>query len=359
MKTVPIFLLLALTCAAQAQTAPPQATTNRFTKLAFTQSFPTAPDVSGNDWAQGEVWSAEFPWSPPYPVPTQMYQPLPEGGPGVRILGGAALINHPSTHAAWGPAYLTGYWEVKARFRGSDGGADSFGSVMLMAKEHYENADAGLMWTNAIEEWCEIDAFEAWGHNSAVVSVIDWIWPVGASGPIHASINANNYNTGLSIDPIDGNWHIFGLLKLVGSLSWYIDNVLIATAPTPAVCDRQHPVLSIEAGSHSGRTTQTTDVDWVNIWQPVPWATAAQTRTTVKAGGTIIDAAGNVWAFSPATTPPYGNKIIKNGVAPSYGGIGTTLVLDANGVLWLQNGAGQWHKDGGTTWIAEASGPTT
>jgi len=72
-------------------------------------------------------------------------------------------------------------------------------------------------------------------------------------------------------------------------------------------------------------------------------------------GGSITDAAGNVWAFGPNLRNPGEHNIVLNGVPT--GGWAVKLVIATSGAAWHYNYYGQWFTGNGTTWTQEANAP--
>src|SRR3954452_5608643 len=72
-------------------------------------------------------------------------------------------------------------------------------------------------------------------------------------------------------------WHTYGVLWVLGKVSWYYDNQLLFSANTTAVFDQQDFFLVLSmveganwtAGNMTGVTASTLNlnVDWVRVWQ--------------------------------------------------------------------------------------------
>jgi hypothetical protein len=226
--------------------------------LVFSESFLESIDLSNT--GQNERWFTKAPWGTESGQQTGTYSLLPDGGLRITTRSATSIINHPENAAAWGPEYLFGYFEARLRFSSTSDVKNSWGAFWLMSKPFFEKADG----SPGLRRWCELDVFEAAGHNVAVVTVHSWTWPNG--GRMVDQKNDNSYHGGLATDPIDGEWHTFGALWQKTKISWYIDNELIATSSSLPICDVQPLIMIVGAQTHSS-DSQTTDIAWVHLWQ--------------------------------------------------------------------------------------------
>lgn len=80
---------------------------------------------------------------------------------------------------------------------------------------------------------------------------------------------------------------------------------------------------------------------------PVPSATGA-TIITPATGGSLKDAAGNVWSFGTGLRFAGEASLLINGSAAA-GGFAAMLVLGADGNIYQYNAYGQWYAGSGTT----------
>lgn len=244
-----------------AQTPPPQATAAGFSKLVFNDEFSVDTITST---AATRLWWNNFWFFPPVVGTTEM---LPTEGavrlttPG--ISPHTHLVNHPVDTSAYGPNYIFGYFEARMRFLAGPGGdvTNSWGAFWLFSKAAIEDRVSDA---NGNKTWCELDVAEMFRHGLLNTTIHAWYQPSGGTpqdsfNPVHLSVVPN--------DPLDGNWHTFGLLWQSGVVTWYMDDVQVARYEhTFDVCNTQPmtPVLSVQT---LAADSQSADVDWVRVWQ--------------------------------------------------------------------------------------------
>ena len=246
---------------AQTPTAPPQASAVGFTSLVFNDEFSVDSFTSA---ATTRLWWDNFWFFPPAVGTSEMLS----GGGIVRLTTPGTsphthLINHPVNTSPYGPDYLFGYFEARMRFLPGTGGdvVNSWGAFWLLSKPGIED---NISDANGNKAWCEIDIAEMFGHNLLNTTIHSWYQPSGESPQDTLNPAHLNYVT---IDPIDGEWHTFGVLWQSGIVTWYLDNVQVATYEhTFSVCNTQPMTLVLSSQSLTS-DSQITDVDWVRIWQ--------------------------------------------------------------------------------------------
>jgi hypothetical protein len=256
---IPIVLFIDI-AHAQPGFPPTQAAKEGFTQLIFNDEFRSINFESNN-----RIWFTES-WLDPSFDGRKFgsYKLLPDGGlrmtinPGNPQMG-IGIVNHPPNHIPFGPDYIFGYFEARMRFSGTDV-ANSWGTFWLESKKYIENTDSDA---NGNEAWCELDVFEADGHYTSVTT--EHSWTKSAGGAQKNSQNINAVQT-LSIDPLDGNWHTFGLLWKQDYVAWYIDDMKVADFVSYPICNTHPMTLLVGAQDHIG-DSQTTDVSWVRVWQ--------------------------------------------------------------------------------------------
>lgn len=246
---------------AQAPTPPPQAIAAGFKNLVFNDEFSVDSFTSA---ATTRLWWESFHFFPP---PVGVIEMLPGGG-GVRLTTPGKsphthLVNHPVNDAPYGDGYLFGYFEARMRFLpGANADvANSWGAFWLFSKPAIENKVSDA---NGNRSWCEIDVAEMYRHGQLNTTIHSWYQPNGGTpqdtfNPVHLNV--------VNGDPIDGNWHTFGLLWQPGVVTWYMDNVQVATyAHSYAVCNTQAmtPIFSVQSLADD---SQIADVDWIRIWK--------------------------------------------------------------------------------------------
>lgn len=245
---------------AQTPTPPFQARAAGFTRLVFDDEFTVDSFTSA---AVTQRWWNSF-WFFPPPVGTSVLMP---GGyvrittPGVSP--NTHLVNHPVNASPYGPSYIFGYFEARMRFLPGPGGnvINSWGAFWLLSKTAIENQDADA---NGNKSWCEIDVAEMFGHNLLNTTIHSWYQPNG--GTVQNTSNPNHLNY-VTIDPIDGYWHTFGVLWKSGVVTWYLDNAQVATYQHSfSVCNTQ-PMTMVLSSQTLTNDSQIADVDWVHIWQ--------------------------------------------------------------------------------------------
>ena len=176
---------------------------------------------------------------------------------------GSMIINHPDVFAAYESSFLHGYFEASIRLATTTGAiANNWAAFYLVSKSFLENTDVAPSGT---AKRCELDVFEAHGHNQADTTEHWWTMPAGGQwGDQNNQATSLVFN--LPTDPLDGNYHTYGMLWQYGKVTWYYDNVLINSFDSFPGCDTTP--MSIIFGAHSyGSDEQETDVQWVRVWQ--------------------------------------------------------------------------------------------
>jgi hypothetical protein len=242
---------------AQAQLVPPpQASGAGFSNLRFDEEFQTLPDIGFG--TAGHKWNANMWWKP---VPPEESYVMRNGI--FTIIGcscdGVDLCTQ--YHDFSGGTYFQGgYFE--ARMRCTDWSAfwlfckvRPFGNPVL--------AGEPLTWTN------EIDIIET-----------DPGSPKTAFCTLHANSSAdggvpdtlNEPHSFLLQHQLIGRWHTYGLLWTQSQISWYVDNVKIAsTTPFPSTWQPVQLILGVGPGGVNGSASTVvppvTQVEWVRVWE--------------------------------------------------------------------------------------------
>ena len=204
------------------------------------------------------------------------------GGPGIRLTSNSGglldVVSHP-IDALMGPItnFKYGYYEASIRLSTTTGNiANSYVAFWLQSRQHIEQQSYSTMQggLGVIEQWCEIDVVEGGqGHNKTVNTVHSFFNPWPATLATAANVqNSNNVNS-VPNDPLDGNCHTYGVLWIANSISWYMDNVLIAAANTGngtnsyPICNSNDMeiILGIMSSTHADQ--QIADYQWVRVWQ--------------------------------------------------------------------------------------------
>jgi len=253
--------LAAALARAQAPTVPAQAAAAGFATLTFSDDF-TADTIT--DAATVRRWWNSL-WF--FPPPVGSTARLSDSGivrlttPGTTP--NTHLVNHPINSDAYGPDDLFGYFEARMRFSAGPGGdvRNSWGAFWLLSKPAIENKVTDA---NGNKAWCEIDVAEMFGHGFLNTTIHSWVQ--GGSGRPKDAINPAHLNM-VTTDPIDGNWHTFGVLWQQGVVTWFLDDVQVATySHAFSVCNTQ-PMTVVLSSQSLMDDSQVADVAWVRIWR--------------------------------------------------------------------------------------------
>lgn len=121
----------------------------------------------------------------------------------------------------------------------------------------------------------ELDIFEGQGNdpNHFYGTINEW------NGPTDLVTTNSPYHNRFPL-PAKNNfaqWHTYGLLWVPGRVTWYFDNEVVGTAPTPAIFDQQDFFIILgsqeganwKGGNLTGVTAQTIslNVEWVHVFQ--------------------------------------------------------------------------------------------
>lgn len=253
--------ILGLTPALSQGYTPPGATAGGYTTLMFSDYFLTFDQASD----PYRIWWTE---TAVIGVPSGGAFTLLGPGLGLKMTTGptglgSALINHPVSQQPWSyGGWMHGYFEAAIRLSTTSGSlVNSWGAFWLESKSLLEGTAVD---SSGTKNWCELDIFEALGHNSVDGTEHWWTWPSG--GTMLDSHNPNSLISGLPGDPLDGQYHQYGLLWQPGKVTWYFDNTPIATFTSFPGCDTQPMTLIVSINSHTD-DEQEADVGWVRVWQ--------------------------------------------------------------------------------------------
>ena len=245
-------------------TPPAQAAKAGFTKLGFDEEFSGPLDIgygkSGHKWNAGLWWQ---------PIPPQSAFSVANNV--LTITAGQSKNADPAKSAdlctqyhdaSGGKYFLGGYFE--ARLFCTDWSAFwLFCADRPQVYGQLVKAANSATWTN------EIDIIET---------------DPGSPTRAFCTLHANSSGDGGVVDrinsphafarpsPLIGTWHIYGLLWTREGLSWYIDNIKVASSP-PFVSTWQPVQLILTAapggvnGSASSLLPPVTQVSWVRVWE--------------------------------------------------------------------------------------------
>lgn len=145
-----------------------------------------------------------------------------------------------------------GYFEARIRFQQSPYNWPAF---WLLSEKRTE-----MDKTSPVGKWCELDAFE--GGRPGYFQGTAHNWRDGKSAS-----NANQHFR-LPVSANFGNWNTVGMLWSPGRVSWYFNDVLVGSAPSPRVCDQQQMFLVIGSQKRAGGLSpESVDVDWVRVYR--------------------------------------------------------------------------------------------
>jgi beta-glucanase (GH16 family) len=173
-------------------------------------------------------------------------------------------------------AFRYGYFE--SQFKWDVGSLGAYSAFWLVSSENALGTD--IINGNGDGEFCELDIFEGASQ-----------YPLRYFGTVHDWHRISGVNSSTTNSP---NWttlaggtdysinHLYGMLWVPGSVTFYFDNVALVTVSTPAVCDRQRLYLLLSEqesinfvqGNLTGETAPSLNmnVDYVRVWQIVPLA---------------------------------------------------------------------------------------
>lgn len=253
-------ILLAFPVCAQ---VPPGAAAGGYTTKIWGDNFTTF-DQSGDFYQTWWTGNAVILGNSLGTATLQPYSP--PATMGIQLLttatgGWSSIFNHPPHSPSFEPGWKHGYFEAYIRLKTGGSILNNWAAFWLEAKPLFELTD-GYPGT---QTWCEIDIFEALPYHHAInASEHWWTWPSG--GKITGVQNSNSVVSGLAPDPLDGNWHTYGLLWQPGKITWYFDNTAVLSINSYPGCDTQPMTLILSAQSR-GKDQQETDVGWVSVWQ--------------------------------------------------------------------------------------------
>ncbi len=153
--------------------------------------------------------------------------------------------------------FTYGYFEARVRF---DPNKDNWPAFWLSSKEQRLHESNKV--SNAIADVaCEIDIMEGVKKTDVYGGTVhDHKW---GSAP-HNIINDNSW---ISIP--EGadfrDWNVFGVNWTPDKISWYFNDKLMSSWPTPQVCKDAKLFIIIGAQKFEGIRSQTLDVDWIGV----------------------------------------------------------------------------------------------
>jgi hypothetical protein len=265
MKTLTAFALAALTlvavpermaCAqADVPGVPPQAAAAGYDRLVFSEDFDSldlSPDGGGNHkwynglWYRDPVDPDRFTIQDGYLRATTQMTPM-DGTPM------SFLTTWPRKRGAGRPRlFQFGYFEARIRFAP---GPFNWPAFWLLARDRTRNDGKG-----GKGRWCEIDIFEGGRQRYFQGTVHDWRDNVSTDNPNQHQMLADTEDL--------SQWNVVGALWEPGKISWFFNNRLLHTAPSPSVCDEQKLFLIVGAQKRAfGPLPTSVDVDWVHVYR--------------------------------------------------------------------------------------------
>lgn len=250
---------------------PSQASAAGFDTLVFYDQFTQIKLNNTQNYKSSEPWTAGF-WFLPPQNNHFVVNDGSAGTCGLTLMNDwtkagsqfATIVSHPkTTKTDTGTTFLYGYFEASLRFRQKSseqtGATNNFGAFYLWSQSYTEHTDG----FPENQEYCEIDIAEMSGaHFINNPEMHDWTVIDGVTA---GSSKPNVLQNTTPIDPMDGQFHTYGLLWENGKMQWYIDNILQLTETSYPVCNIDRQILVLQSGSH-GHDEQITDVQWVRVW---------------------------------------------------------------------------------------------
>src|SRR5579875_500424 len=170
----------------------------------------------------------------------------------------AAIVQTLSPNLSQG-LFFYGYFEARLRF---DPNGKSMPSFWLISPVAAAFATAGKKTVgDPAANFCEIDIMETFYPKPGTYQGTVHDWERG-----YETHNANAVIQLPAGTDLSG-WNTFGLLWRPGKLSWYVNNRLVSTAPSPPICDKQKLGLVLSEAAHPGAGSQTLQVAWVHVYQ--------------------------------------------------------------------------------------------
>jgi beta-glucanase (GH16 family) len=244
--------------ASPAVVPPAQAAAAGFRNLGFDEEFEAPLDIGYG--TSGHKWNASLWWQPVAPANAFCVQ-----GGVLTVTATASERAELCTQyhdASGGRYFLGGYFE--ARMLCTDWSA--FWLYCANRSRVYGNLiqqSNPLTWTN------EIDIIETDPGlpNTAICTIHK---NTSSDGGVPDQQNNPDYFR-LSF-PVLGAWHTYGLLWTREHITWYVDNVKVASArPFPSTWQPMQLVLTASPGGANGSLSSvlppTTEVQWVRVWE--------------------------------------------------------------------------------------------
>ncbi|MBV8101590.1 MAG: glycoside hydrolase family 16 protein [Verrucomicrobia bacterium] len=241
------------------EVAPPgQALSAGFQNLTFDEEFKGPMDIGYG--TTGHKWNAGLWWEPiPSPIAFSVSDSI------LTITAGSKNYVNLCTQyhdASGGTQFLGGYFE--ARMLCTDWSA--FWLFCVNRPHVYGNlvrASNPLSWTN------EIDIIETDpGSPSAAFCTLH----ANSSGDGGVRDELNNPHRFSVNHPVLGAWHTYGLLWTQDQVTWYVDNVKVASVrPFPSTWQPMQLILTAAPGGVNGSASTVlppiTQVQWVRVWE--------------------------------------------------------------------------------------------
>ncbi len=123
----------------------------------------------------------------------------------------------------------------------------------------------------------------------------------------------------------------------------------------PALPSAQDPGFVTSVSSNG--TQPNTAIIW-SVSRSIGNTVYLQALGFSAAPSTLTDTFGKVWSFGSKYEAPSGYPLLLNG-SQAAGGLGVLMEIDIDGVLWTQNGQGNWYKYNGSVWTAQSGPPQT
>lgn len=243
-------LLFGMQYPALAQTvAPPQAKAAGFARLIFDDEF-NSLNLSSNGAARAKWYNGVWYESP---SPIADFSLIYGGDNSINIMQrrgdphDSSITTYNRSGNGSNTTFNQGYFEALMRWSDTP---DNFAAFWLISSEHAKGTDN--------QHWCELDIFEAFGNGNYVGTLHDW--------PKNKP-NTNNWQP-LPGKPDMNQFHKYGMLWTAQTVSWYFDDKLVMSWPTPAICNQQQLFMILGAQVHPPQYADVSvNAKWVRVWR--------------------------------------------------------------------------------------------
>lgn len=246
------------TAASPTITPPAQAVATGFHQLSFDEEFKGPLDIGYG--TAGHKWNANMWWEPVAPADAFLVK---DGVLTITATPSEKAELCTQYHDAAGGRYFQGgYFE--ARMRCTDWSA----FWLFCANRPHVSGNRvlpsnPLTWTN------EIDVIET---DPGLPNTAFCTLHQNTSGDGGVPDVMNHPKEFWLPSPVVGVWHTYGVLWTQGEITWYVDNVKVASArPFPSTWQPAQLILSASPGGVNGSRSSVlppvTEVQWVRVWE--------------------------------------------------------------------------------------------